>query len=60
MYIFANGERFEGSLKQGMKHGNGVYFYENGNNYSGEWKKDLKENYGVYKYACNSLIFLIK
>jgi len=36
VYIFSNGERYEGELKAGMKHGKGIYFYVNGNCYDGE------------------------
>lgn len=45
-----NGERYEGELRDGAKHGKGTYKYVNGNEYKGEWKADRKNGHGVYDY----------
>jgi len=50
--LFNNGERYEGTLFEGAKHGKGIYFYVNGNIYDGEWKNDRKNGEGIYSYAC--------
>lgn len=51
MYIFSNGERYEGELMNGRKHGFGKYIYENGNKYEGLWADDRKNGRGTYTYA---------
>ena len=51
VYLYSSGERFEGQLKSGQKHGKGVYYYENGNQYDGEWINDLKEGNGTFFFA---------
>ena len=55
MYLFANGERYEGQLSRGLKHGKGKYFYINGNTFDGEWQGDKKNGFGTYIYSCNLL-----
>ncbi len=49
IYIFKNGESFEGTVKNG-KQGWGKYHYANGNLYEGEWKDDLKCGRGKMTY----------
>lgn len=50
VYIFANGERYDGELRESAKHGRGVYLYVNGNKYDGEWMNDKKNGKGSYTY----------
>jgi hypothetical protein len=35
--VFSNGERYEGELKDNLKHGKGAFFYLNGDIYLGNW-----------------------
>ncbi|MGQ9660811.1 MAG: MORN repeat-containing protein [Kiritimatiellia bacterium] len=45
---FRNGDRYEGTLKDGLLHGWGIYYYRNGDRYEGEFKNDLKEGTGTF------------
>lgn len=38
VYIFSNGERYEGWFKMGVRDGYGKYTFFNGNYYEGDWK----------------------
>lgn len=38
VYIFSNGERYEGWFKMGIRDGYGKYTFYNGNYYEGDWK----------------------
>lgn len=42
-YFFANGDRFEGEFKMGVKDGFGTYFYKSGSVYSGSFRGDSSE-----------------
>jgi hypothetical protein len=42
MYIYHEGERYEGELVEGMKEGEGKYFYINGKVYEGIWVGDQR------------------
>ncbi len=46
-YVWANGEKYEGELKDSMRNGQGTYTYADGHSYSGNWKDDQKNGYGV-------------
>lgn len=39
--------RYEGVIKDGHPHGNGIMKYKNGNIYNGHWEKGLRSGYGV-------------
>ena len=45
---FPNGDRYEGTVKDGLLHGWGIYYYRNGDRYEGEFKNDLKEGTGTF------------
>ena len=39
MYLYCNGNKYDGLWKEDKKHGQGKYFYESLNeSYIGEWK----------------------
>ena len=44
---YSDGNRFEGSFKEGNKHGKGVYFFANGEIYKGKWTNDKRHGKGV-------------
>ncbi|XP_031572949.1 radial spoke head 1 homolog [Actinia tenebrosa] len=44
-------ERYQGSYKDGRRHGKGVYYFNNGDIYDGEWRKGRKEGIGTYVFA---------
>ena len=53
MYIFANGDRYQGAWKDGKKHGPGIFLYlaDNefkGDIYVGEYKFDIYNGQGTY------------
>ncbi|KAK3700881.1 hypothetical protein QZH41_003037 [Actinostola sp. cb2023] len=43
--------RYQGSKKDGKRHGQGIYFFNNGDIYDGEWRKGRKEGYGTYQFS---------
>jgi hypothetical protein len=47
--IFANGDTYHGSYKDGKPHGPGKYTWANGNYYDGEFRKGLKNGKGIWK-----------
>lgn len=42
--------RYEGTFKNGMYDGEGLYYYENGDRYKGGFKADKMHGYGVYEF----------
>merc|ERR1711994_1023373 len=47
-----NGDRYEGDLKDGFRHGHGVYQCKStGGKYTGNYENDLKSGDGTYKYS---------
>ena len=38
---YEDGSKYEGNLRNNLRHGSGIYFYENNDVYVGEWKDDL-------------------
>ena len=49
--IFANGDKYKGSLDKGLPDGQGTMKYANGNVYKGEWKDGNKNGQGTMEYA---------
>jgi len=43
--------RYEGYVKNGKKHGQGVLSFKNGDKYVGQWHADKKHGQGTYIYA---------
>lgn len=41
---------FEGYMKEGKRHGKGVYVWQDGSRYEGDWFKDLKQGKGVFRW----------
>ena len=50
-YTFSNGDKYEGSWKNDLKHGQGLSTYNSGDAYLGEFKNNTKHGYGNYFYA---------
>ncbi len=48
---YVDGSRYEGQLKNELRHGVGIYYYKNGDIYSGEWSQDLFHGQGTYIFA---------
>ncbi len=48
VYVWDDGERYEGEWKNGKKHGFGTYFYNKQSIYSGTWKNGQKYYFGTY------------
>lgn len=44
-----NGDRYEGAMVRGRKHGYGKYVWSNGDEYRGDWVEDRKEGTGHWK-----------
>ena len=48
---FANGNIYEGELKNGLPEGKGIYMFANGDAYEGEFKNNKKEGKGIYIFG---------
>merc|ERR1712151_134888 len=56
--ILPNGDRYEGSYKNGFRHGHGTYFFtsnETGARYIGEYKDGKKDGLGIMYYPDGSI-----
>lgn len=48
---YDDGNRYEGDMKNGMRHGRGTFYYANGEKYVGNWVANKKEGLGVYTWS---------
>lgn len=48
---YDNGDKYEGQVYRGRKHGQGVYIWTDGTVYSGRWRHDLEHGYGEKLFA---------
>lgn len=51
VYVFPNGNRYEGEWVNDMKAGYGVLYYVNGERYEGYWRDDKAQGKGTLTYA---------
>jgi hypothetical protein len=51
IYNYANGEKYEGNLKDGMFSGEGKYTYSSGDYYKGNWRNGQKSGFGIFYYS---------
>lgn len=49
-FIYTNGDKYEGQLKDGKRDGIGTYIFANGCKYVGDWKNDIKDGVGSIFY----------
>lgn len=54
LYLAADGSRYEGGWRFGVKHGTGTYTSPEGNVYVGEYVEGLRQGHGVYALANGS------
>ena len=47
---YENGDKYIGELKNGQKHGRGLYIYESGDAWYGRFQNDKRDGYGIYAY----------
>lgn len=50
VFVFENGQRYEGPFKDGKSHGTGWRYYPNGDTYHGEESEGLRHGNGVYRF----------
>ncbi|UJR18656.1 hypothetical protein I4U23_005564 [Adineta vaga] len=50
IFIYNNGDTYEGETKDGKKHGRGTYNRSNGNTYQGDWLNDKLAGQGIYTW----------
>lgn len=48
VYIWKNGERYEGKFSGGKQNGSGTYYWPDNSKYVGEWKNARRHGKGVY------------
>jgi hypothetical protein len=46
-YIFDNGEKYIGDIKNGQREGKGTYYFGSGEWYSGDWSKNQRNGQGI-------------
>jgi hypothetical protein len=51
VYVWENGEKYEGNWEYKMRHGQGTNYYADGSVYKGDWKSDMQDGYGTLHYA---------
>ena len=49
--LHPNGDLYEGTVKNGIRHGYGTYTHAIGEQYVGEWQDGKKHGQGTYTYA---------
>jgi hypothetical protein len=42
-YLYANGNKYEGSFRNGRRHGKGVFTFASGDRYEGTFRGDVAE-----------------
>jgi hypothetical protein len=50
VFLWTNGDRYEGQIKDGYFNGNGTKYFANGNKYTGDWFNDKMEGHGIYTW----------
>lgn len=51
LYVFANGDIYEGEFENGNRQGEGAYTWTDQSYYRGEWLADKMDGKGVYANA---------
>jgi hypothetical protein len=49
IFIYSNGDFYEGQFVKGLREGEGEYTWADGSTYVGTWKDDTKNGWGLYK-----------
>lgn len=57
LFLYNNGDIYEGCFDKDLKHGDGKYWFFNKDLYMGQFLKDLKEGEGIYYYSSGSRYF---
>eukprot|EP01122_Echinamoeba_exundans_P010031 TRINITY_DN3643_c0_g1_i1.p1 TRINITY_DN3643_c0_g1~~TRINITY_DN3643_c0_g1_i1.p1 ORF type:complete len:473 (+),score=83.22 TRINITY_DN3643_c0_g1_i1:54-1472(+) len=52
--VYTNGDRYEGELRHGIRHGKGVYISANGDRFEGHYENGIKTGAGVYNFKNGS------
>ncbi|MBC7918168.1 MAG: hypothetical protein H7Y28_10210 [Rhodoferax sp.] len=52
---WANGDVYDGDLKNGQRHGKGQFTWANGNRYNGDWVNDTPRGTGTLQFANGNL-----
>lgn len=55
VYVWANGEKYEGNWKDDMRGGEGTNYFTSGAVHKGQWKADKKNGFGTYTYKKESI-----
>ena len=45
-YYYENGDRYEGSYRNGIQEGHGIYYYDTGDKYDGTWVNGKRQGKG--------------
>ena len=55
LYVWNNGESYEGDWVNGLKHGKGTWLGQKGDSYSGEWKFGKADGKGKHTWINGNL-----
>ena len=50
LYIYANGDQYEGEYENNLKESSGVYICAKGGKYEGEFAQGRKNGQGIYEF----------
>ena len=48
--FYVGGNVYTGEIRNGLRHGEGLFTWKNGETYYGEWEENLKSGHGTYTY----------
>ena len=51
IYVWENGDKYEGEFVNGLMEGQGLYTFSNGNYYKGNWKRAKYDGYGKLVFS---------
>ena len=54
VFVYNDGERFEGEYRNGKRHGFGTYYFKDGEWFEGEYRKNQRNGRGIHHYADGS------
>lgn len=55
-YAYANGDKYDGTFKNGLRDGHGKFAYKNGDQYEGNFAEDKKDGFGTYVFANGTVL----
>lgn len=51
IYLFDNGNKYDGDFRKAIMNGKGTLYFANGNRYNGDWSGGFREGLGIYYFS---------